>query len=594
MKRTPVTIGFIRRCLLKSMLPLLCILLQVACGMTSSPLSDTLTQAESLVDAQPDSTLVLLSLSEAEQPDAPEEVRMYRRLLMVRANDRLHIPAASDSLILPVVRFYEKCGNRERLTEAYYCLGNIYHDMNDVPRALKAFYQAVENGEQTKLHGTVGNAYEQMGTLLVEQYIYDEAQRMFRKSKDYYEQAKDMPGYARALRNIAHVHSKKQENSNAEWYYKEALQMCRRLGYQQLANSVASELGCVYFEMGRREQPQEILAEVLKDNPQASNALLCMGRIYLWRGDWEQARRYFQETIRCGDVHEQSLAHRLLMEMEEKQGDTLAASVHRERYLYLQNNVGMAVQSNAIEKLHLLYSFQHEERKNLELNLKNKAYLQHIYLLLSCLITVVLAGILASWRIRSKRQEAVEQEQRLRRMQEEKYKNSLACIEANEQKLKELERDLAEAVADKDLLQSQLLLSQKELLELSNRRNHAFRDTQELLEAAFRQSDIYILFHKAGCEENPKVTETQWTELRTAIDTTYVNFTDRLYALYPKLSGQELRICYLVKTGIPVKGMALLINRSKAAITVARCRLYKKIHGTEGNGEMFDRFIADF
>lgn len=315
---------------------------------------------------------------------------------------------------------------------------------------------------------------------------------MFRKSKDYYELAKDLPGYARALRNIAHVHSKKQENSNAEWYYKEALLMCRRLGYQELANSVASELGCVYFEMGRREQPQEILAEALKNNPQASNALLCMGRIFLWRGDWEHARHYFQKTIRCGDVHEQCLAHRLLMEMEEK------------------------------------------------------------------------------------------------------YKYSLACIEANEQKLKELERDLAEAVADKDLLQSQLLLSQKELLELSNRQNHAFRDIQELQEAAFRQSDIYILFHKAGCEETPKVTEAQWTELRTAIDTTYANFTDRLYALYPKLSGQELRICYLVKTGISVRGMAQLLNRSKAAITVARCRLYKKIHGTEGNGEIFDHFIAEF
>lgn len=116
---------------------------------------------------QPDSALVLLSLSEAERPEVPEEVRMYRCLLIVRANDRLHISSTSDSLLLPVVRFYEKYGNRERLTQAYYCLGNIYRDMNDVPRALKTFYQAVEIGEQTKLDGTVGNAYEQMGTLLV-------------------------------------------------------------------------------------------------------------------------------------------------------------------------------------------------------------------------------------------------------------------------------------------------------------------------------------------------------------------------------------------------------------------------------------------
>lgn len=42
-----------------------------------------------------------------------------------------------------------------------------------------------------------------------------------------------------------------------------------------------------------------------------------------------------------------------------------------------------------------------------------------------------------------------------------------------------------------------------------------------------------------------------------------------------------------------VKDISRLVNRSKPAITAARIRLYKKIHGTEGTGDMLDKFIIN-
>ena len=105
--------------------------------------------------------------------------------------------------------------------------------------------------------------------------------------------------------------------------------------------------------------------------------------------------------------------------------------------------------------------------------------------------------------------------------------------------MQKLEEKLREADTNNDTLQRQLLLAQKEMLELSNRQNQAFRDNRELLEEAFHKSDIYLFFHKACKEEESlKATDAHWDELRQALDTTYSHFTDRLYELYPKLSQQ--------------------------------------------------------
>lgn len=572
-----------------------CFLLAVACGKRKPVYPAPMAQAESVVNAYPDSALRLLQAMDGRLDGEPEETRMYHTLLTIKAKDKLLMPHTTDSLILPVVRFYETYGDRSRLTEAYFYLGATYRDLNDVPHALKAYHRAAETGEKTGMNELMGMIYGQMGILFTYQDIYDEALDMFRLSMDYYGTLGDSTRYAGSLRGIARIYDCKQQKDSAEWHYKEALRIYKRWQYDRKAVSLSAELGCFYLGHGEKERAKTLLTEAFRNHYREDNVLLSMGRIYQQEHKPDSARHYFHQVLAGTDYRMQCYAYYYLSELEKQQGDMQAAARYRDQYRTMKDSLDAITQTNAVEKLHLLYNYQHEEQKNRQLDQKNRAYLQHIYLLLSCLAVIILLAIVAMQYVRHKKQVAVEQEKRLRRVQEEKYRQSRACLEANERQLHELEHRLEEAAANNDTLQSRLLLAQKEMLELSNRQNLAFRDNRELLETAFRQSDIYIFFHKAGNEENHiKVTEGHWEELRSALDTTYSHFTDRLYALYPKLSQQELRICYLVKTGIPVKGMACLLARSKAAITVSRTRLYKKIHGTEGTGEMMDRFIADF
>ena len=116
--------------------------------LTQYPL--TIRQAETLMNIRPDSSLHLLQGMADSIPMLPEETQMYYHLLNIQAKDKLYITHTDDSLVNRIVEFYEEQGNKDRLMMAYFYQGSTYRDMNDAPRALKAFHSAVNQKEENK------------------------------------------------------------------------------------------------------------------------------------------------------------------------------------------------------------------------------------------------------------------------------------------------------------------------------------------------------------------------------------------------------------------------------------------------------------
>ena len=125
---------------------------------------------------------------------------------------------------------------------------------------------------------------------------------------------------------------------------------------------------------------------------------------------------------------------------------------------------------------------------------------------------------------------------------------------------------------------------------MENRQVSLKQNTVELLEQDFKRSSLYSKIHKA----DSGLTDSEWSELVLLIDATYSNFTSRILELSPRLSPEELRICYLVKIGVPVKKIAILTNITSSGVSQCRRRLYKKLTQESENAEKFDSFISDF
>ena len=122
---------------------LLLVPMLLGCGPRRYPA--TLRMADSLCLVSPDSAISLLARYADSLSDAPQAVRMYHRLLQIKARDKAYVRHTSDSAILSVLHYYINGGDRRLLPEAYYYAGRVYSDLGDAPQALDYFEKALES-----------------------------------------------------------------------------------------------------------------------------------------------------------------------------------------------------------------------------------------------------------------------------------------------------------------------------------------------------------------------------------------------------------------------------------------------------------------
>ena len=71
-----------------------------------------------------------------------KDAQMHYQITLCRINDMLYKPHTSDSMMLKVADYFEKRNNKVLLSQAYYCLGGIYRDLNNHPKAINYFLKA--------------------------------------------------------------------------------------------------------------------------------------------------------------------------------------------------------------------------------------------------------------------------------------------------------------------------------------------------------------------------------------------------------------------------------------------------------------------
>ena len=490
------------------------------------------------MNTRPDSALHLLQSMADTVSMLPEEAQMYYHLLTIQAKDKRYITHTSDSLINHIVEFYEDYGDKDRLMMAYFYQGSTYRDMNDVPRALKAFHQAIEAGKNTENLTLLGQTYGQMGSLFSYQKLYDEALEAKNKALQLYTIQKDSIRYPYLNWDLARIFNAQGKQDSALFYYQRALD----LGITNIRQkyNILSEIGCLYYYKGEMGKAKSILDEVISQKPKTGNALLFLGLIHENTGLLDSARYYANQTLLHGKIGKRNSAYQLLTRIEEKKGNTIQASIYWKEHIKLQDSINSKIQTEEIEKYHLLYRFQSTERERDALKLK---YQQKQSLIDSLLLAFLLCGV-----------------------------SILSLVHLYRKKKKEVE--------NQELRLQQILKEQNTKKEGCEQIGNSI------------QPDIYFLFHKA-VKENIRLTDQDWEKLKESLDKLYPNFTFRVHMLYPKITQHQMRICYLVKLNFSNDNIAKLLISTPASVSIARKRLYEKITGKAGKPENFNSLISD-
>ena len=318
--------------------------------------------------------------------------------------------------------------------------------------------------------------------------------------------------------------------------------------------------------------------------------LHALGVIARHQQQTDSARYYFQRALQRGNLYVRCGTYQALADLEAGCGNYRLAFEYARHNRLLNDSIQKITRTEAVDRIHSLYNYEHVEKANRQLQLESERKQNQIYRL-GLMLSILTGGIVwVSFRYRKQQQAVREQEARLQQLKEEQERNSRSQMEQNRQRIQALEAQLADAER-LNAEQKQLLQSERNLLEISNRKIQINIEEKNLLELNLRKSEVYQYFHAE--EHWDHIAPEKWGELQQAVETTYPQLIGRLRFLYPQISTQEIRLCYLTKISIPVKGIAAILCKSMPAISNMRARLYKKLLNEEGKASDFDKFIHE-
>ena len=513
---------------------------------TDSHTTYLLQQADSLLNVQPDSAQTLLRVWEDSMANQPEDIQMYYQLLCIKANDKNYIAHTSDSLILPIVAYYKKQRNKTHLPEALYYAGRVYSDLNDAPRALEYYQQAIDVMKHEKLidYNLSSRIYSQMGTLFVYQELYNEAPEMFRKAYWYDSLLKDSTGLVFDLRDIGRVFASIDQRDSAVYYFNRAGEMALRIKDSTLLSMVYNELAGNYIDWNEYSKGYEKL-QIAQQKIETLSMPVYYNNIadyYYYTNQLDSAIYYYKKnlSIHHSYVHKAS-AYESLAQIASKQNNFTQALNYYEQYMLYEDSLQQTVRTAAIDKIHTLYNYQQYKKENLFLKQKTFKQKQLLFVTIFSLVFLLLIGIVFWQKQKRKEQTILLQQEKLKRLREE--------------------------------------IKAAQLIRKSS-------------QADLQQTEIWKKLHYIDKNETIKMTDTDWLELTKTVEETYPHFVQRLNELCP-LSQKELQVCLLIKINVSLTQIADIVCSSKQGISSLRQRLYKKFTGKKGKPKDCDNFIRN-
>jgi len=565
----------------------------VGCTRTSESYPHSMQMALACMEHHPDSALIFLQDMTDSLGGLPEETRMYYQLLTLQAEVLQYVMQTDDSLITDLVQYYEKKGDECKKIQAYYLMGKVYIGMNDAPQALKAFRQALDV-PSIDLDMKV-RVYGDMAPLFSNQGLTDDAILTNRHLLDIYRMQGNYQGMATAQRTIARMFELKEVNDSAAHYYWEACYSALAMKDSAVYYSMLAEWAGLQYEKGKNPEMIRILKDVERreDILDKSNIHFILARVHKDFGRMDSMVYYSHKVIESGNIEKIYYSYRELYELEKQKRNPAKALEYMEKAMSSRNLLQTISQREALAQINSLYNYQHISDENAELKLNREKQKNVILVLVLMMASITFACFVIISYQRKKSRQALERERKLKLLAEERYAKSQKAVSDNEQKMAELNRQLAKAQEENDQPMYGSLIVEMKKLQLRNEEILLSQNEQRKRIKLFQEGNLYKLIQQASVNDAILITDSNWEEVWKAFDYMYPSFNKHLSDVFPGIAIQTRQLCWLTKMGIKPIGIARILKRSRQAITNTRAKLNRIIADSSLPDTNLDDFIAN-
>ena len=527
-----------------------------------------LSNIENIMLAQPDSAFTLLQKDSASICKEGTDAQMYYQIIRCRVADLLYIPHTSDSTMLKVANYYTKQNNQKALSMAYYCLGCIYRDLKEHPRAVNYFLRSIDTDSTHTPKEMIGRCYYQLSGFEDNRKNPNNALEYEIKAYNYISQTKDYTLANNCLINIAQDYKTLGNDEK----YSEFINLAKNKisatkDTTNLARLIIVKGQIAIQERNNKElktlinEGEKILPTILKQ--QESGFYLMQGYYYKELHQVDSASYYFQKVLNIGNPIMEYEANTALSETNAENREYTTAWKFLNKAIKLRNAIDSIDNKQEAEKMKASYNYELEVAKREEAEESKNRYKYAMLLGIICILgltTLILAHKNASKEKSIKQLKLIAQQNELIQNQEQKIEEQKNMMHEHVSNIKKLE------TRNNELSKYQLTSSEHCINKLS--KNIKLDDDRW---NQFRMSESYDKLHKMirnGLDHYTNSEQKQAIiDIMATIDNLFNEYGKRLTAFLPGLKDSQLEFAYLIKAEINFSNIAILLSKSKPSIT---------------------------
>ena len=518
-----------------------------------------------------------------------EDARMEERLRKIQAADKAFVVQESTDEIDSIVHYFEKHPSKELLPLSYYYAGRIYSDLEDAPQALDYFQKVLECEPQDSLAAL---AHSQMGSLLLRQRMVTASIEHVQAAYEYDVQQADTTGMIFDLRDMGNAfRCTEDEVDSCLTYYEEALRLATEQGDTLMQEELKGSIAVYLIQTDSLQAAWQLLHPLLvdinqRDASSASTLRSIAAEYYLKTGNADSACIYFEKLTESGTLYAKQEAYRQLAKHSLAKGDLQKAADLLLNYEKYTDSIAITMQTEALSQADALFNYRLRERENQRLM---KTMTKTKTIAAGAIGLLLLSGFTMLFlHERNKRKQIAQQlhMERMKEVQEQQYKRSLAYMEENEKKMKELEEQMEKAGQENTQLRKTI-----QKLKYANELASIQMQEHQQADKQVKSSSIYQRIQmRLNNKESIGMNDEIWKELEEVVEQAYSGFLKRIEDLCP-LNWQERNLCLLLKAGFTPSNIAILTAHSKQSISSTRSRLYERTFLEKGTSSQWDEFI---
>lgn len=530
--------------------------------------NNQLTDIENIMLAHPDSALVLLKKDSIPICKDGQDAQMYYKIIRCRVSDLLYIPHTNDSTMLKVANYYAKQNNQRALSMAYYCLGCVYRDLNEHPRAINYFLKSINTDSINTPKEMIGRCYHQLSGFEDNRKNPIKAQEYEIRAYNYMSRTSDYTLANACLISIAQNYKALGDHEKYAAYMNLAQKnILAAKDTTNLARLIIVKGQIAIQERNNKElntlinEAKKILPNILKR--QGCGVNLMQGYYYKEQHQADSAFYYFQKVLNSGNPIMKYEANIALSETKAENGEYATAWKFLNEAIKLRNTIDSIDNKQEAEKMKASYNYEMEVAKRVEAEESNNKYKYAMLLGIICILglsTLILAQKNSAKKKSIKQLKLIAQQNEKIQKQENKIEEQENMMQEHVSNIKKLE------TRNNELSKYQLTASENCINKLA--KNIMLNDDRW---TQFRMSESYTNLHKMARNGFQDYTSSEQHQALDAviitIDCTFNEYGKRLTATFPNINDSQLKFAYLIKAEISFSNMAILLSKSKSSIT---------------------------